>query len=59
MKAKKKPLDEKNAGRLRRRRRAAPQGAEDGGAGRPQGRRQGQGSVAELVSKLKNEAGVI
>jgi electron transfer flavoprotein alpha/beta subunit len=41
MKAKKKPLDEKTPGRLRRRCRAAPEGGQDGGAGRPQGRRQG------------------
>ena len=42
MKAKKKPLDEKSAGRFRRRRDAAPQGREDRGAGRPQGGRQGE-----------------
>ena len=42
MKAKKKPLDEKSAGRFRRRRDAAPEGAQDRGAGRPQGGRQGQ-----------------
>ena len=58
MKAKKKPLDEKTPGRFRRRREAAPEGAEDRGAGRPQGGRQGE-VVAELVDKLKNEAGVL
>ena len=42
MKAKKKPLDEKTPGRFRRRREAAPEGAEDRGAGRPQGGRQGE-----------------
>jgi electron transfer flavoprotein alpha/beta subunit len=42
MKAKKKPLDEKAPGRLRRRHRAAPEGDEDRRAGRPQGRRQGR-----------------
>ncbi len=58
MKAKKKPLDEKTAGRLRRRRRAAPQGAQDR---RAAGRKAGVKvkTVAELVDKLKNEAGVL
>ncbi len=42
MKAKKKPLDEKIACRLRRRRQAATEGDQDRGAGWPQGGRQGQ-----------------
>ncbi len=42
MKAKKKPIDREDAGRLRRRRRAAAQGAEDRRAERAQGRRQGE-----------------
>src|SRR5690606_23087249 len=38
----------------RRRCRAAPQGAEDRGAGRPQGRRQGQGRRrARLVAQVR------
>ena len=41
MKAKKKPLDMKKPADYRRRYRPAPQGAEDGRAGRPQGRCQG------------------
>ena len=58
MKAKKKPIDEKTAGRLRRRSHAASRSSQDRRTRRPQGRRQGR-LVAELVSKLKNEAGVI
>ena len=58
MKAKKKPIDETTPETLRRRRDAAPQGAEDR---RAAGRKAGVkvASVAELVAKLKNEAGVI
>jgi electron transfer flavoprotein beta subunit len=42
MKAKKKPLDKKTAGRLRRRCRAPPRGHQDRRARGPQGRRQGR-----------------
>ncbi len=62
MKAKKKPIDEKNAGSARRRRQPAPDRPEDGGARRPQGRRQGrfgrrtrrqaQGSGSDLMATL-------
>ena len=55
MKAKKKPIDEKTPGRLRRRCRAAAQGAEDrrtGRAARPASR---SSSVAELGRKLKTK----
>ncbi len=43
MKAKKKPIADKSAGRLRRRSHAASRSAQDVGTARPQGRRQGQG----------------
>jgi electron transfer flavoprotein beta subunit len=57
MKAKKKPLDETTAGARRRRRpRLKVLNTRE-----PAGRKAGVkvGSVAELVSKLKNEAGVL
>ena len=59
MKAKKKPIDEKTPGRLRRRRRAAAQGAEDRRARRAARPASRSSSVAELVAKLQDEAGVI
>jgi electron transfer flavoprotein beta subunit len=59
MKAKKKPLDEKSAGRLRCRHHAAPQGAEDRGAGWPQGRHQGQDRGRAGRQAASNEAGVL
>ena len=43
MKAKKKPIADKTRGRLRRRSHPASRNAQDHGAARPQGRRQGQG----------------
>ena len=59
MKAKKKPLEEKTPGRLRRRRHAAAEGASRPSS--PRTRKAGVkvGSVDELVEKLKTEAGVL
>ena len=59
MKAKKKPIDEKTPGRLRRRPRAAPEGAQDRPSRRAARPAPRSASVDELVAKLKNEAGVI
>ena len=56
MKAKKKPIEEKTPGRLRRRRHAAAQGRSTRRAAEAQGRRQGE-AVAELVDKLKTKRG--
>ena len=59
MKAKKKPIDVKTPADLRRRRHAASSGAEGRGAAEARRRAARSTSVAELVDKLKNEAGVI
>ncbi len=58
MKAKKKPIDEKTPEGARRRCRAAAPGDQGRRSG---GRKAGVkvGSVADIVGKLKNEAGVI
>ena len=53
MKAKSKPLATEDAGRLRRRRRAAAGDAEGGRAGQAPGRRSRSADVDELVAKLK------
>ena len=59
MKAKKKPIDEKTPDALRRRRHAAA--SKWSRPTEPPGRKAGVkvASVAELVAKLKNEAGVL
>ena len=59
MKAKKKPIDEKTPADYGVDTTPRLEGSQDHRTGGPQGRRQGQGSVAELVSKLKNDAGVL
>ena len=59
MKAKKKPLDDQGGRRLRRRCRAAPEGAEGHRAAEARRPAIKVDDAAELVAKLKTEAGVL